>query len=195
MTKQKSLLRRTNAAAGRKAAATAASAVHNIGGGSAPTTTVIKAVEMPVEFLRWFLSQTSEDYHVPSAADYSPEAAAGEERETAVRRVNADVQATKDDFAAFQAWVRGVVENNNGRVVLGRSANPKELQEIIDGEWALARRELAGDDYDDVTDTEEGGEGAAMAASSSSSKKVKVLRGPHLQTLSIYLSLIYQHMR
>nr|TKW01737.1 hypothetical protein SEVIR_8G198800v2 [Setaria viridis] len=38
----------------------------------------------------------------------------------------------------------------------------------------------------------EDGEGAM--ASSSSSSKMRVPRGPHLQTLSIYLSLIYQRM-
>lgn len=110
--------------------------------------------------------------------------------------MSADVQATKDGFAAFHAWVRGVADKD-GRVVLGRTSNPRELQEIIDGEWAEARWELGMGDGDGVVAGsddaagKEDGEGA-MASSSSSSKMMRVPRGPHLQTLSIYLSLIYQ---
>lgn len=91
---------------------------------------------LTVEFLRWFLAQSSEDYHVPALDDCSPSPdAAAEERETTVRRVNTDVQATKDGFAAFQAWVHGVVDKDS-RVMLGSTSNPRGLQEIIVAEWS-----------------------------------------------------------
>ncbi|RCV39028.1 hypothetical protein SETIT_8G190000v2 [Setaria italica] len=126
----------------------------------------------------------------PSTDDCSPSPdAAAEERETTVRRVNTDVQATKDGFAAFQAWVHGVVDKDS-RVMLGRD----HRRRVVGGE-----RELSMGDGDGVVFVgsddaafQEDGEGAM--ASSSSSSKMRVPRGPHLQTLSIYLSLIYQRM-
>ncbi|CAD6256214.1 unnamed protein product [Miscanthus lutarioriparius] len=129
--------------------------------------TMVKMAEMPVEFLRWVLSQDKEDYRVPTLEDYTKEELA--EAKDTICSVIRSLQIAYDEFDEFRAWVRDVIDNN-GCVMIHEDmlfSDPKEWQESVDQEWAEARQEL----------------------------EMELTRplGPHLYMLSAYLSLLYHY--
>ncbi|KAL6622466.1 hypothetical protein ACP70R_032345 [Stipagrostis hirtigluma subsp. patula] len=149
-------------------------------GGEATTTTAVKLVELPVEYLKWVLAQRKEHYRVPTLDDYSPERV--DEEAEAIRRIIASLQAAYDEFPELMAFVRGALEMN-GRVMVPEDKlipNSRRLQGRIDQEWAEAKQELA-----------DAGEEVVMP---SSEKTTVAPLGPHLYTLSTYLSLVYGYV-
>ncbi|KAL6603968.1 hypothetical protein ACP70R_044329 [Stipagrostis hirtigluma subsp. patula] len=147
----------------------------------AAAAAVVKMVELPVPYLKWVLAQRAEHYRVPTLDDYSPERI--EKEEEAICRAVASLQAAYDEFPELMAFVRDVVEMNGCVVVPEGKLIPnfRELQRRIDQEWAGAKHELA-----DMASS-------ADSTASSSETTVPPL-GPHLYTLSTFLSLIYGYV-
>ncbi|KAL6654166.1 hypothetical protein ACP70R_007631 [Stipagrostis hirtigluma subsp. patula] len=180
------------------AAEAAADAVAGSSDGEAPApATMVKMVELPVEYLKWVLAQRKEHYRVPTLADYSPEQV--EEEEEAICKVIASLQAVHDEFFEFKAFVRDALEMDGCVMVPEDKLIPdfRQLQGRIDREWAEAKQELDVAVYDDYPGTEEDDDDDAEVAvllwSDSETTTVPPL-GPHLYTLSTYLSFIYRYV-
>ncbi|KAL6890125.1 hypothetical protein ACP4OV_008888 [Aristida adscensionis] len=172
-------------------------------GEAAPAPTAPKMVtmlELPAEYLRWVVAQRREHYRVPTLADYPP-ARVAEVGEESIRRVIAALQAAYDDFPALRAWARDVLEVHGGRVVVPEGkvpANARGVQQRVHHEWAAgAREELAamaaaaaagegsGSGAGDDEEEEEEGDGDETTGQP---------LGPHLDTLSTYVALIYGYV-
>ncbi|KAL6620012.1 hypothetical protein ACP70R_035151 [Stipagrostis hirtigluma subsp. patula] len=176
-------------AAAEAACAADAAATLSTGGETTTTTTTVKLVELPVEYLKWVLAQRKEHYRVPTLDDYPPERV-GEEEEEAIRRVLASLQVAYDEFHELMAFVRDALERN-GRVMVPEDRlipNFRRLQVRVDQEWAGAKQELAGVASPCAREEDE-----TEAAPPSSETTVPPL-GPHLYTLSTYLSLVYGYV-
>ncbi|KAL6599580.1 hypothetical protein ACP70R_024947 [Stipagrostis hirtigluma subsp. patula] len=166
-------------------------AAGNGNGNDEVPTTVVKLVELPVEYLKWVLAQSKEHYRVPTLDDYSSELQV-EEEEEAICRVIASLQAAYDEFPELMAFVRDTLEMN-GHVMVpeGRLIpNFRQLQGRINQEWAGAKQELANVASCDGFDAEDDDAEIAMPSSETTVPPL----GPHLYTLSTYLSLIYGYV-
>ncbi|KAL6654725.1 hypothetical protein ACP70R_008190 [Stipagrostis hirtigluma subsp. patula] len=172
-----------------------AAAVVGTGGEATATTTTVKLVELPVEYLKWVLAQRKEDYRVPTLDDYSPEKV-GEEEE-AICRFITSLQAAYDEFPELMAFVGDALEMNGCVMVPEGKLIPnfRRLQGRVDEEWAGAKQELADVAPSCVAGSDAGDEDETEVAPPPSSDKTTVPPlGPHLYTLSTYLSLIYGYV-
>ncbi|CAN6381295.1 unnamed protein product [Urochloa humidicola] len=122
----------------------------------------IKWVEMPLEYIAWLLSQKREDYSVRTLEDYClyrSKATDGNEddlmytqeeldrqqrQRELILKVKATDEAGREEFLAFQEWVRQTFEKN-GRVMVPEGfgdPNFRGIQDIIDEEWEKGRHQL-----------------------------------------------------
>ncbi|KAL6894516.1 hypothetical protein ACP4OV_008614 [Aristida adscensionis] len=171
-----------------------ASGAHLAGDEAPAAPKMVTMVELPPEYLRWVVAQRKEDYRVPTLADYPPEQVA--EGEATILRAIAALQAAYDEFDALRAWAGDVLEAHGGRVVVPEGKlhpNARAVQRIVHKEWAAgASRELAGM----AATAACGGSGSNAGEEEEGDDETTTVPrlGPHLFTLSTYLSLIYGYV-
>ncbi|WVZ93162.1 hypothetical protein U9M48_039166 [Paspalum notatum var. saurae] len=98
--------------------------------------------EMPLGYVAWLLSQKREDYRVQTLEDdilddedddFYPQELLARRREL-ILKTQADDEAGKEEFFAFQEWVRDTFECN-GRVMIPEGTLRRK-QELLHEEWA-----------------------------------------------------------
>ncbi|CAL4981226.1 unnamed protein product [Urochloa decumbens] len=121
---------------GGKPAALLAADVSEAAGAGDAKASEIKWVEMPLEYIAWLLSQKREDY--------SEELDRQQRQRELILKVQATDEAGREEFLAFQEWVRETFERN-GRVMVPEGfedPNFRGIQDIIDEEWEKGRHQL-----------------------------------------------------
>lgn len=128
------------------------------GAGDVKAADMIKWEEMPLEYIAWILSRKWEDFTVLTLEDHSLHRTGSnitaqdamytqeefDEHREMILKSQATAEAGREEFFAFQAWVRETFERN-GRVMVPEGfngPNPCGNQDVIDEIWEQGKHEL-----------------------------------------------------
>lgn len=103
----------------------------------------IKWVEMSLEYIAWLLSQKREREDNRSSSTITTDDNGYKQGEL-ILDIMADDEAGKEEFFAFQDWVRETF-GRNGCVMVPEDfngPNPRGIQDLIDEVWEKGRHEL-----------------------------------------------------